>query len=504
MPGKVVTRLTSGNDIHVISSSFYGTCSTAENTRVKEVVINNPNINKITLVTGMLLSVKFINSNTAANPALEILDNKGTTTLANVISLACYGDTRPGTAPNTSWIAGSVVTFVYDGLYWVETSGWDTLSFSGGTVSGSITATGQISADFITSSRYIQAGSWLKADSGAITLRDPRLDRDGTAPSSAIYSYVLGILDKDNELMAYLQAAHFPTGNVQASLVANAENNGANVYNALSVLVKPDGTQTYSVSSPANFRTAIGLGTLATKNSLTTSDIPTLAYLPTSGGTITGSIINKISSLTRGTTPSANTYRTYEFTDKNNKRLGMLEFGSLTDNRNIVQLRILGNYASGDAYGGIVIEKTKGNTGNTNMIYNANTGALSGFTCSAAVLTSGTLPVARLALSTPTFTAGSFTLNSWNARQRGGTVVITVVGTTSVEVPAWSTSKISIGTVSVKPPVWTQLTCIAQNYDTLVPFLCGIDTDGKIWLRTAANPIPAKTWLWVHGSYVVA
>lgn|GEM_PF-1132795 len=123
---------------------------------------------------------------------------------------------------------------------------------------------------------------------------------------------------------------------------------------------------------------------------------------------------------------------------------------------------------------------------------------------SAAKLTSGSLPVARLALSTPTFTAGSFTLVSWNSCQRGGTVILSFDGKTTVQVPAWSNSKVSIGTVSVKPPSWTQITCIAQNYDTLVPVLCGIDTGGKIWLRTAADAVPANTWLWVHGSYVVA
>ena len=80
MAGQVISRLTSsgGTDagVHVISSSFYGTCSTNADIADKEVIISNHNVNKIKLVKGMLLTVKFINDNTAAGlPSLTLFEN---------------------------------------------------------------------------------------------------------------------------------------------------------------------------------------------------------------------------------------------------------------------------------------------------------------------------------------------------------------------------------------------------------------------------------------------
>ncbi|MBP3883856.1 MAG: hypothetical protein J6D54_02810 [Olsenella sp.] len=134
----------------------------------------------------------------------------------------------------------------------------------------------------------------------------------------------------------------------------------------------------------------------------------------TSQGRITGvgitssaNVLCTMANVTRGTTPSANTYGTYEFLDSANRRLAIVEFGAMTDGRNLIQLRLLGNYTSGDSYGGLIIEKANGNTGNANIIYNANTGALSGFTCSAAALTSGTVARARIENTAWAYLVGS-------------------------------------------------------------------------------------------------
>ena len=55
--------------------------------------------------------------------------------------------------------------------------------------------------------------------------------------------------------------------------VRNMKTSGDYVTNWLSVGVKKDGTRYYGVTDQAAFRTALGLGTLATKNSITASDI---------------------------------------------------------------------------------------------------------------------------------------------------------------------------------------------------------------------------------------
>lgn len=69
MAGQVISRLTSsgGDDagVHVISSSFYGTCSSAANAQIKKVIISDIHVNEeVNLVKGMLLTVRFTNINT--------------------------------------------------------------------------------------------------------------------------------------------------------------------------------------------------------------------------------------------------------------------------------------------------------------------------------------------------------------------------------------------------------------------------------------------------------
>lgn len=101
----------------------------------------------------------------------------------------------------------------------------------------------------------------LPTISSAILLKDVRLDRDGTAPSSNVYSRIVGIQDKDGENVAYIQAVQYSdgrTGNILAAY--NEKSDGTAVANAINVMVAKDGTRSYSVTAPAAFRDAIGLG----------------------------------------------------------------------------------------------------------------------------------------------------------------------------------------------------------------------------------------------------
>lgn len=54
-------------------------------------------------------------------------------------------------------------------------------------------------------------------------------------------------------------------------------------------------------------------------------------YLPLSGGTVTGSIFKKNSSVTRGTAPSSNSYMTYGYQDSAGRYIGVFESGYYTD-----------------------------------------------------------------------------------------------------------------------------------------------------------------------------
>lgn len=113
----------SGNDV-VISggggASFrYGQCSTGASTAAKVVTLS-PALTE--LKTGEVIFVKFTNSNSVANPTLNV-NGLGAKNIRR------YGTTSPSTSAASSWNAGSVVALVYDGTYW-QMVGWINTTYS--------------------------------------------------------------------------------------------------------------------------------------------------------------------------------------------------------------------------------------------------------------------------------------------------------------------------------------------------------------------------------------
>lgn len=96
-----------GSDLP-IGSTLYGTCGTGASTAAK--VVTCANFDK--LLTGVTIHVKFTYSNTASSPTLNV-NSTGAKTIYR------YGTTAPSTTEDTSWKAGSVVSFTYDGTYWM-------------------------------------------------------------------------------------------------------------------------------------------------------------------------------------------------------------------------------------------------------------------------------------------------------------------------------------------------------------------------------------------------
>ena len=86
----------------------YGECDTAAATAAKTATVA---FGSFTLQTGATVAIKFTNSNTVANPTLNV---NGTGAKA----IMRYGTTAASTSAESSWNAGSVVTFLYDGTYW--------------------------------------------------------------------------------------------------------------------------------------------------------------------------------------------------------------------------------------------------------------------------------------------------------------------------------------------------------------------------------------------------
>lgn len=105
-----VSQVTIGSNTYPVGSSLYGTCSTAAGTVQKDVTLAN--FDTATIPTGVTIHVKFTNANSAADPKLKV----GST---SAIAIKRYGTTAPSTSAATSWQAGAVVSFTYDGTYWM-------------------------------------------------------------------------------------------------------------------------------------------------------------------------------------------------------------------------------------------------------------------------------------------------------------------------------------------------------------------------------------------------
>ena len=126
MAGQVISKVaTTDGGTHLISHSLYGTCTVANTTTAKAVIINDPNINSLTLTNGLTLTVKFSAANGVANPTLQIYANSGTAAsptqgtalTTTAVQIKRYDTTGPSTSAATSWQANSVVTLTYDGTY---------------------------------------------------------------------------------------------------------------------------------------------------------------------------------------------------------------------------------------------------------------------------------------------------------------------------------------------------------------------------------------------------
>ena len=119
--GSYIGQVQIGENYYPVGSILYGTCSTAANEAAKVVNDNNlttTTFNDNNLATGVTIHIKFTYSNTVANPTLKV----GNATAKPIMR---YGTTAISTTAATSWVAGAVVSFTYDGTNWVENTGID-------------------------------------------------------------------------------------------------------------------------------------------------------------------------------------------------------------------------------------------------------------------------------------------------------------------------------------------------------------------------------------------
>lgn len=85
---------------------LYATCGTAAATAAKVATLSS---GTLTLKSGATVSVKFTYANSASSPTLNVSSTGAKTIRLNGAAL---------TSSSYYWVAGAVVTFVYDGTYW--------------------------------------------------------------------------------------------------------------------------------------------------------------------------------------------------------------------------------------------------------------------------------------------------------------------------------------------------------------------------------------------------
>lgn len=100
----------------------YLTCGTAVGTAAKTTTLVSGSFGPTDLVAGAQVLVKFTNSNTAGSATLNV---NGT----GAKPLRRYGTTAAGTSAESSWQAGAIVLFIYDGSAWVMEN-WENTTYS--------------------------------------------------------------------------------------------------------------------------------------------------------------------------------------------------------------------------------------------------------------------------------------------------------------------------------------------------------------------------------------
>lgn len=164
-----IGKISDGTNTRPVASTLYGTCATAAATAAKAVTCTDFD----TLISGVTIFVKFTYTNTAAKPTLNVND-----TGAKYIMR--YGTTAPSNSAETSWNAGSVVAFTYDGTYW-QMVGWLTPALVGATTENAGTAGYAPAPAKGAANRYLRSdGTWQVPPDTNTTYSSKAASKDGT------------------------------------------------------------------------------------------------------------------------------------------------------------------------------------------------------------------------------------------------------------------------------------------------------------------------------------
>ena len=159
----------------------YCTCATAAGTKAKTTTIVSGTFVEADLVTGAQVLVKFTNANSIADPTLKI----GSTTAKTIKR---YGTTAPSTSAASSWNAGAVMMFTYDGTYW-QMVDWVNTTYTSMSVAEIEAGTGTTARSITPARLKTAVQTWdavtsVNSQTGAVTLTASDV---GALPSNTSY-----------------------------------------------------------------------------------------------------------------------------------------------------------------------------------------------------------------------------------------------------------------------------------------------------------------------------
>lgn len=183
-------------------------------------------------------------------------------TLRRITSAISTGDTIDN--------SNSVVVRVVDELADAKAAAKDASNITSGTLSADRIPTlpaSKISGGTISGGGLTISGGNLTTSDNKIVLQSTNINRDGANPSSQTEgNAILSFGDTDSERICQLVPRRNTDGSITLSIASvNEKTDGTQVYCAIAVTVGRDGSQSYSVSDPVAFRSAIG----AAKNTWT-------------------------------------------------------------------------------------------------------------------------------------------------------------------------------------------------------------------------------------------
>ena len=144
--------------------THYGTCYTASGKGDKTVMVTG-----FVLEEGARVTVKFLDSNTASNPTLNVDNGSGYT---GAKAIMYRGTSSVSDSSNYyRWQSGDIIDFIYDGTNWVMV-GWQTYAYyaeSATSASNATSASHATSATYATNLRYSSTNVLTATDSSTVT-----------------------------------------------------------------------------------------------------------------------------------------------------------------------------------------------------------------------------------------------------------------------------------------------------------------------------------------------